>query len=46
LARRYLLTQNIIIILIVIALLSFGIDFLFRKGNDRVTAWKSRIEQK
>jgi ABC-type nitrate/sulfonate/bicarbonate transport system permease component len=46
LARRYLLTQNIIIILIVIALLSFAIDYLFRKGNDRITSWKSRIEQK
>ncbi len=46
LARRYLLTENIIIILIVIALLSFSLDFLVRKMNTRITKWKSRIEEK
>ncbi|MCX6053423.1 MAG: ABC transporter permease subunit [Chloroflexi bacterium] len=46
LARRYLLTENIIIILVVIALLSFSLDFLVRKMNTRITKWKSRIEEK
>lgn len=46
LARRYLLTENIIIILVVIALLSFSMDFLVRKMNTRITSWKSRIEEK
>jgi ABC-type nitrate/sulfonate/bicarbonate transport system permease component len=46
LARRYLLTENIIIILIVIALLSFALDFVVRKLNSKITKWKSRIEEK
>ena len=46
LARRYLLTQNIVIILIVIAILSFSIDYLIRRGNSRITRWKSRLEEK
>jgi len=46
LARRYLLTENIIIILVVIALLSFSLDILVRKMNSKITKWKSRIEEK
>ena len=46
LARRYLLTENIIVILIVIALLSFALDYLVRRINSRITQWKSRIEEK
>jgi len=46
LARRYLLTENIIVILVVIAFLSFSLDFLVRRVNARVTQWKSRIEEK
>lgn len=46
LARRYLLTENIVIILIVIAILSFAIDYLVRRGNDRITRWKSRLNEK
>jgi ABC-type nitrate/sulfonate/bicarbonate transport system permease component len=46
LARRYLLTENIIILLIIIALLSFSLDFLVRRINARITEWKSRIEEK
>jgi len=46
LARRYLLTENIIIILIVIALLSFTLDYLIRRMNARITRWKPRIEEK
>ncbi len=46
LARRYLLTENIIVILAVIALLSFALDYLVRQLNARVTRWKSRIEEK
>lgn len=46
LARRYLLTQNIIVILIVIALLSFLIDYSIRRADVSLTSWKSRIEQR
>ena len=46
LARRYLLTGNIIVILIVIALLSFSIDFGIRRADSALTSWKSRIGQK
>jgi ABC-type nitrate/sulfonate/bicarbonate transport system permease component len=46
LARRYLLTQNIIVILIIIAILSLFIDYLVKKLNYRVTIWKSRVEEK
>jgi ABC-type nitrate/sulfonate/bicarbonate transport system permease component len=46
LARRYLMTGNIIVILIVIAILSFAIDFGIRRVNDSITSWKSRIAQK
>ncbi|NPV87438.1 MAG: ABC transporter permease [Anaerolineae bacterium] len=46
LARRYLLTENIIVILVVIALLSFAIDYLIRRANARITRWKSRLEEK
>lgn len=46
LGRRYLNTENIIVILIVIALLSFAIDYLARQGNQKLTSWKSRIEEK
>jgi ABC-type nitrate/sulfonate/bicarbonate transport system permease component len=46
LARRYLLTENIVIILVVIAVLSFSIDLLVRRGNNQITRWKSRIEEK
>lgn len=46
LARRYLMTQNIIVILVVIAVLSFAIDYGIRRLDTSLTAWKSRIEQK
>lgn len=46
LARRYLLTENIVVILVVIALLSFSLDYLVRRINARITQWKSRIEEK
>ncbi len=46
LARRYLMTENIIVILIVIAVLSFAIDFGIRKMDASLTTWKSRITQK
>lgn len=46
LARRYLMTGNIIVILIVIAILSFSIDFGIRRVDAALTAWKSRIVQK
>jgi ABC-type nitrate/sulfonate/bicarbonate transport system permease component len=43
LARRYLKTDNIVVILIVIAILAFVFDQLVRRANDRLTRWKSRI---
>jgi ABC-type nitrate/sulfonate/bicarbonate transport system permease component len=43
LARRYLKTDNIVVILIVIALLAFIADQIVRRINDRLTRWKSRI---
>jgi ABC-type nitrate/sulfonate/bicarbonate transport system permease component len=46
LARRYLMTGNIIVILIVIAILSFGIDYGIRRADLALTSWKSRIAQK
>jgi ABC-type nitrate/sulfonate/bicarbonate transport system permease component len=46
LARRYLITGNIIIILIVIAILSFIIDYGIRRVDSILTSWKSRIVQK
>lgn len=46
LARRYLMTGNIIVILIVIAILSFVIDFGIRRVDTALTSWKSRIAQK
>ncbi|MCX8063257.1 MAG: ABC transporter permease [Anaerolineales bacterium] len=46
LARRYLLTQNIVVILIIIAILSFTIDFLIKRVDAKVTNWKARVEQK
>jgi ABC-type nitrate/sulfonate/bicarbonate transport system permease component len=46
LARRYLMTENIIVILIVIAVLSFAIDYGVRKMDASLTSWKSRIGQK
>ncbi len=46
LARRYLLTQNIVVILIIIAILSFSIDFLIKRIDAKVTNWKARVEQK
>ena len=45
LARRYLATDNIIVILIVIAILSFALDAAFRSLNNRATAWKSRLDR-
>ena len=45
LARRYLYTENIIVILVIIALLSFLFDYGIRRANDGITAWKSRIER-
>ena len=44
LARRYLLTGNIIVILILIAVLSFVIDFGVRKVDKALTSWKSRVQ--
>jgi ABC-type nitrate/sulfonate/bicarbonate transport system permease component len=46
LARRYLLTQNIVVILIIIAILSFSIDYLIKRVDSKVTNWKARVEQK
>ncbi|MEJ5202209.1 MAG: ABC transporter permease [Anaerolineales bacterium] len=46
LARRYLLTENIIVILIVIAVLSFSIDYGIRRVDEGLTSWKPRIAQK
>jgi ABC-type nitrate/sulfonate/bicarbonate transport system permease component len=46
LARRYLITGNIIVILIVIAILSFAIDYGIRRADLSLTSWKSRIAQK
>lgn len=44
LARRYLLTGNIIVILALIAALSFSIDFFIRRIDRGMTTWKSRIK--
>lgn len=46
LARRYLLTENIIVILIVIAMLSFTLDYGVRRADLALTSWKSRMGQK
>lgn len=43
LARRYLRTDHIVVILIVIAILAFIVDQITRRMNDRLTRWKSRI---
>ncbi|MCC6800697.1 MAG: ABC transporter permease subunit [Anaerolineae bacterium] len=43
LARRYLRTDHIVVILIVIAILAFIADQVTRRMNDRLTRWKSRI---
>jgi ABC-type nitrate/sulfonate/bicarbonate transport system permease component len=43
LARRYLATDNIVVILIIIAILAFVFDRLVRRLNDRLTGWKSRL---
>ncbi|MEI8335098.1 MAG: ABC transporter permease subunit, partial [Chloroflexota bacterium] len=42
LARRYLLTENIVLILIVIAILAFLADQLVQWLNRRLTGWKAR----
>ena len=41
-ARRYLLTENIVAILIVIALLAFLADRILKVIQRRLTAWKPR----
>lgn len=41
-ARRYLLTENIVAILIVVALLAFAADRLLKVIQRRLTAWKPR----
>jgi ABC-type nitrate/sulfonate/bicarbonate transport system permease component len=43
LARRYLKTDNIVVILIVITILAFIADQIVRRINKRLTRWKSRI---
>lgn len=43
LARRYLLTENIVAILIVVGLLAFVADQLVRWLNRRLTGWKPRV---
>jgi len=43
LARRYLATDNIVVILIIIALLAFAFDQLVGRLNNRLTGWKSRL---
>lgn len=45
LARRYLYTENIIVILVIIALLSFLFDYGIRRANDGITSWKSRLDR-
>lgn len=42
LARRYLLTENIVAILIVVGILAFAADQLVRWLNRRLTDWKPR----
>ncbi len=42
LARRYLLTENIVAILVVIAILAFLADQVVRGLNRRLTGWKPR----
>ncbi len=42
LARRYLLTENIVAILIVVGILAFLADQLVRWLNRRLTGWKAR----
>ena len=42
LARRYLLTENIVAILIVVGILAFIADQLVRWLNRRLTGWKAR----
>ncbi|MGD8487203.1 MAG: ABC transporter permease [Chloroflexota bacterium] len=42
LARRYLLTENIVAILIVVGILAFAFDQLVRWLNRRLTDWKPR----
>ena len=43
LARRYLRTDNIVVILIVITVLAFVADQIVRRINARLTRWKARI---
>jgi len=43
LARRYLRTDNIVVILIVITLLAFIADQIVKRFNERLTRWKPRI---
>jgi ABC-type nitrate/sulfonate/bicarbonate transport system permease component len=43
LARRYLRTDNIVVILIVIAVLAFIADQIVRRINTRLTSWKPRL---
>lgn len=43
LARRYLRTDNIVVILVVIAILALVFDQIVRRVNTRVTRWKPRI---
>ncbi len=42
LARRYLLTENIVAILIVVGILAFIADQIVRWANRRLTGWKPR----
>ena len=42
LARRYLLTENIVAILIVVGVLAFIADQIVRWANRRLTGWKPR----
>lgn len=43
LARRYLKTDNIVVILIVITVLAFIADQIVRRINNRLTRWKPRL---
>ena len=43
LARRYLRTDNIVVILVVIAILALVFDQIVRRVNAHVTRWKPRI---
>jgi len=40
---RYLRTDNIVVILVVIAILALVFDQIVRRINTRVTRWKPRI---